>query len=770
MSKNNSEKIESELEASNVFTLKGEDEAQIEQSANIDIETNKKSHEPQDSPNEVIITNLTNYSFGIPEHEHEYSSDNGEINESIKGFLGPFQSDKKSISPKRRKYGYDSVLKITFTKNNRGKIIKVLRKELKDKKVLNKNMTINDKEIDNLLEATNTNINNNEEEPSEDNKMELENEEKKDQIINHSDEIVQEENDNSISDHVEHNEFDKKVKDDFNNNNINIKENSSDMIIEPENSDEHEKENANNNENEINNINGGVSENVLNDISRLTLENGLNKIIKDQLENKNNIEINKEEQEDKKEEEIIREENAEAIRKENEDKNVIKEEKEEKKIMNSKKYNDKENKIMANEDINMKDKPKSKEIEKILENKDKKENDKEKKNDEIKAQSDKLYDAEECNEKNDIAKNINNNINEYNSFDQAIEDLIAEVNKENDNEDTKEKEKDVDVANNEDVNNINNKKLECIKDNENKNKEKENKEEEKEIKEEKKEESNQILANANIFQNQYNIVIDKLINEKINAALKGIFKDNTNNTQAQFNSKQNINTQIKEEEKEKEEENYSNNIFLGKKREKISSNSLDNQRKSNSVEKKEEEIKNKSDINNNEDTSLGKMLEKHIFNYLYEKIMTKSLSEDSDLEKKINNFIKEKGYSKVKSSLINAKKEKEKKENINPSVQKKELDEIHYSFVNNFYHRFKSIKTKDGFQTYICCDKECKGLAKLNIKERKFEVIQSHTVPLKDHLHFNDDRPVFFMKSRKLDEVHIKKNEHNEKYHLEWFN
>ena len=39
--------------------------------------------------------------------------------------------------------------------------------------------------------------------------------------------------------------------------------------------------------------------------------------------------------------------------------------------MNSKKYNDKENKIMANEDINMKDKPKSKEIEKILENKDK---------------------------------------------------------------------------------------------------------------------------------------------------------------------------------------------------------------------------------------------------------------------------------------------------------------------------------------------------------------------------------------------------------------
>ena len=56
------------------------------------------------------------------------------------------------------------------------------------------------------------------------------------------------------------------------------------------------------------------------------------------------------------------------------------------------------------------------------------------------------------------------------------------------------------------------------------------------------------------------------------------------------------------------------------------------------------------------------------------------------------------------------------------------------------------------------------------IKERKFEILQSHTVSLKDHLHFNDDRPVFFMKSRKLDEVHIKRNEHNDKYHLEWFN
>ena len=95
MSKNNSEKIESELEASNVFTLKGEDETQIEQSAKIEIETNKKFQEPPDSQNEIIITNLSNYSFGIP--EHEYSSENGEFNEPKKDLIGNFKKNKNRI-------------------------------------------------------------------------------------------------------------------------------------------------------------------------------------------------------------------------------------------------------------------------------------------------------------------------------------------------------------------------------------------------------------------------------------------------------------------------------------------------------------------------------------------------------------------------------------------------------------------------------------------------------------------------------------------------
>ena len=759
MSKNNSEKIESELEASNVFTLKGEDETQIEQSAKIEIETNKKFQEPPYSQNEIIITNLSNYSFGIP--EHEYSSENGEFNEPKKDLIGNFKKNKNSIIPKERKY--DSVVKIKFTKNNRGKIIKVLRKGSIDPKVINNNMNINDKEIDNLLEVTNTNIENNDE-PSEGNKMELEHEEKKEEKIFHTEESIQDEIENSISEHAE---FDKKVKEDFDTNIShevnNIKDNSSDMIIEPDNSDEHEKENEKDNEKELYNINGGISENVLNDISKLTLENGLNKVIKEQLENKNITNINKEDKEDKedkKEEENILEENAEIIIKENEEKNMAKEVKEKKKSINFKKYNNEEKKIMANEDINMKDKSKKKDKEQIQE--DKNENNNEKKNDEKRPQIGNLCEEEECKKKNEIGQNVAN-VNESISKEDVVDDIIIEVKK--DDEDIKEK--DELISNKEDSNNINDKKINKIEENDNKKEEKENKLEEKKIKDVKNEESNKIQSNNNIFQNLNNIDIEKIITEKLSEALNDFLKDKKNNIQSLFNSKETSNTQIEQNEKEK----VPDNNFLGKKREKTFSNSLDRPKKSNSLENKEVKLHIKSDININEDSSLGKLLEKHIFNYLYEKIMTKSLSNESDLEKKINNFIREKGYSKVKSSLINVKKEKEKKENLEPSVQKmKELDEIHYLFINNFYHRFKSIKTKDGFQTYICCDKECKGLAKLNIKERKFEILQSHTVSLKDHLHFNDDRPVFFMKSRKLDEVHIKRNEHNDKYHLEWFN
>ena len=48
MNKQSSEKIDFDLEASNAFTLKGEDETQIEQSTKLEIETNKTHNTQKD--------------------------------------------------------------------------------------------------------------------------------------------------------------------------------------------------------------------------------------------------------------------------------------------------------------------------------------------------------------------------------------------------------------------------------------------------------------------------------------------------------------------------------------------------------------------------------------------------------------------------------------------------------------------------------------------------------------------------------------------------
>ena len=778
MSRNSSEKRESYLEESKAFTLKGEEENIFEESAKIEIETNKKAPEPIDNANDIIITNLTNYSFGIP--EHQYSNENDEFNESGKDLIENFKKSKRSITPKMRKC--DSVVKIKLTKNNRDKIFKLSKEDVINMKIINKNVNISDKEIDSLLEMTNLN-NENIDEPSEDNKMELENEEKKEEKIYHVEESIQDDNVNISSENAE---YDKKVKEDYDMNimrevnSINVKESSSDMIIEPDNSDEHdkEKEKEKEKENELN-MNGGIGDSMLNDISTLTLENGLNKIIKEKIEEKDNIIMNKEIREEKKEEENIIEENPEEIIKENEDKKIPQEAKEEKKKINSKQIKEKENKIMANEDINMNAKSKVKENEKIRENIN--ENDKEKNPEEIQTQIKKVCAEEEIDKKIADANYVQNisNINETKAKEvednkEEDEDLI--IDERRDNEENKEN-----IVNKEEINNIDNKRIENIEENVNKiEEEKENEIEEKNKKDNKgQEESNKINNALNNSQNLNDIqnsdLFKKMLTEQIYDLFKDLIQNKTNNLQNIFNPRENEQLQ----EKYKEENSINNKNFLGKKREKSPSNSSERPKKSQSNDKKEnekekkEEPKIKSDLNNSADSSLGKMLEMHIFNYLYDKIMNKSLSNESELEKKIIEFINEKGYSNVKSSLINIKKEKEKekKENVNPSVQKmKQLDEIHYLFVNNFYQRFKSIKTKDGFQTYVCCDKNCKGSAKLNIKERKFEIVKPHSVTQKEHLQFIDDRPIFFMKSRNLVEAHIKRNEHNDKYHLEWFN
>ena len=125
--------IDFDLEASNAFTLKGDEEAQMEFSSKIEIENNKKHSRATNSHQSIKISNLTNYSFGHKLINDESDNDNdSEIDNN--DIIGTFK--KNNILPKTRKC--DSVVKIKLTKMKkrafleRKNDIKNLRVDIKD--------------------------------------------------------------------------------------------------------------------------------------------------------------------------------------------------------------------------------------------------------------------------------------------------------------------------------------------------------------------------------------------------------------------------------------------------------------------------------------------------------------------------------------------------------------------------------------------------------------------------------------------------------------
>ena len=767
MSKPNSERFDIDLEASNAFTLKGEEENQMEMPTRIEIETNKKNQRATNSHRSIKINNLTNYTFGICESKFN-EEDSADINDNNIDIIGTFKKTKNNIIPKERKC--ESIVKIKFTKMKKSNIIKApVKPNTKSNNIGQNNIKLCDKEIEKLLESSSIN----KDEVSEENKMELdllENKEdnKEKRIKQKEKEFKMEEGvHEELENYSSENEFDKKEREDLDVNHIVEEEinvnkfNSSDMIIEPERNDifTHEKE-----EDAI--LNSQKDENnMINKISKMTLEN---EPFKEEKENDIIIEINKENFEENIQENALNY-NCEENKEEKED--YIRE-KEANEIINDIISMVEENEKMKNEDVNILDK-KNVQNEENKESKENKENS-EKKEDNTQKQ---FNPNEEYNYKND---------NEKKSFNERKnEEQIDEKNKKEYNNGRDEKEDN--LFNKEKQNNINNKMEEDNKKEEKnvENKIKQEKEKEIQTENEKKikkenEESNG-KANANIFENMNNIFNSdffKLITQQMK---KEIYQE--------ILTKTNINSQEPSNSKEKQiQEKDSNNNFLGKKRSKTPPKEINendtNKKKVTEKEKGEkkenkENKKEKSKITNEEEKekeknngepSLYHSIENFIFNYLYDKVMKESLSNDNELEKQLNILIAEKGYSCVKSSLSKIKNEKDKKENENKHAKNKnEPNEFHYQFKNNFYHRYKSLKINDGFQSYICCDNDCKAYAKLNITERKFEIIQAHTIPSTEHINFNEDNPVKFMKSRKLDEVHIKKNDYNNKYHLEWF-
>ena len=253
MSKQNSERFDYDLEASNTFTLKGEEETQIEQSTKLEIETNKRHQKASNSHSSIVINNLTNYSFGFS--EHILNSEENDINESKMDIIGTFKKNKSNMTPKSRKC--DSVVKITLTKLRKSQKAKRLAKEASNSQKITKDPNISDKAIENLNESTS----NNKEEISEENKMELENEIKKDEKDEKEKEKEKEFNnmkenilDELIDMNSENEECDIKKKEDNDvNNNIQeeIKDKSSDMFIEPEKIDLFNQEKEKKEENEV---------------------------------------------------------------------------------------------------------------------------------------------------------------------------------------------------------------------------------------------------------------------------------------------------------------------------------------------------------------------------------------------------------------------------------------------------------------------------------------------------------------------------------------
>jgi len=261
-----------------------------------------------------------------------------------------------------------------------------------------------------------------------------------------------------------------------------------------------------------------------------------------------------------------------------------------------------------------------------------------------------------------------------------------------------------------------------------------------------------------IKEEKINMNADKDFFEKIKLQIKKeIYNDFINNNSLSPKSKQNL-TKLKKEaivlkDSDSEEDNkYKNKALLGKKRKRTTLFEIDHSIKFNYISEitksseiclnkptknnyyKKELIKgNTFSVNDDLERNIIKSIETCALNCIYEKIITKSFSSGIELDRKIMEIIKTRGYSNVKSSLNNFRKnqilsieEIEKNNNNEIEIDKKNQKEFHYNVINDFYYRYKCINIKQNIQKYVCCAKDCNGLAELNLSEKKFVIIQKH--------------------------------------------
>ena len=198
-------------------------------------------------------------------------------------------------------------------------------------------------------------------------------------------------------------------------------------------------------------------------------------------------------------------------------------------------------------------------------------------------------------------------------------------------------------------------------------------------------------------------------------------------------------------------------------------------------------------FNNKKDKERFKLIHKYAYGLLYEKINSKSYSNNNNnLDRGINAMINNEGYKNIKKMIENIKrsipslpnenqneenkdifKEPKKnknniKEGINIKKEEKIEDEFHYNRINNIFYKYNLVSTEGNIQSYVCSLNACKCIAIINKERKEFKIIQKHTILPEQHENFKKTFPVVFMIRNNWKQIHIKKNNENNNYHLDW--
>ena len=198
-------------------------------------------------------------------------------------------------------------------------------------------------------------------------------------------------------------------------------------------------------------------------------------------------------------------------------------------------------------------------------------------------------------------------------------------------------------------------------------------------------------------------------------------------------------------------------------------------------------------FNNKKDKERFKLIHKYAYGLLYEKINSKSYSNNNNnLDRGIKAMINNEGYKNIKKMIENIKrnipslpnenqneenedifKEPKKnknniKEGINIKKEEKIEDEFHYNRINNTFYKYNLVSTEGNIQSYVCSLNACKCIAIINKERKEFKIIQKHTILPEQHENFKKKFPVVFMIRNNWKQIHIKKNNENNNYHLDW--